>query len=69
MKEEEMKRTHSSIKLRVRAALIIGRCGIGVFRVWVVRIGLGTIMLGGRAVVGGVLWGIIRGRGGLESGC
>jgi hypothetical protein len=65
MKEEE--RTHSL--LRVGAALIIGRSSVGVFRVWGVGVGLRAIWLGDGVVVGDVLWGVVRGRGGVESGC
>lgn len=70
IKEEDRKRTHSSVKARVAAALIIRSCGVGVFRVWRVGEGLTTIWwLGDGVVVRGLLWRIVRGRGGLVSGC
>ena len=68
-KEENRKRTHGSVKMKVAAALIIRSCSVGVFRVWGVGVGLSAICWGDGVIVGGLLWGIKGRRGGLERGC
>ena len=73
MKEEDRKRTYGSFKLtRVATALIVRRCRVGVFGVLGVGVGLSTIIRGqgivDRRCVGDLLWEVIRGRGGLDSG-